>query len=121
MAHIAKRKVAVKPASWYAGQMKMTLDLPDDLIQEVKLRAVMQHRTVKDLVAELLRLGLSMPALEHEEIPLDGSFVMINQDGLPVIRCGPNAPAAHMTLAELLAIERAAEEEEDLHRAGISL
>jgi hypothetical protein len=40
--------------------MKTTLDLPEEPVREVKLRAVMQRRTVKDLVAEVLRQGLGM-------------------------------------------------------------
>jgi hypothetical protein len=39
--------------------MKTTLDLPDDLIREIKLRAVREDRKLKDLVAELLRSGLA--------------------------------------------------------------
>ena len=34
--------------------MKTTLDLPDELIREAKLRAVLQGRTLRDLVAEYL-------------------------------------------------------------------
>ena len=40
--------------------MKTTLDLPDELVREMKLRAVVQGRTVKDLAAELLRHGLGL-------------------------------------------------------------
>lgn len=36
------------------GIMKTTLDLPDKLIREAKLRAVLQGRTLRDLVAEYL-------------------------------------------------------------------
>lgn len=42
--------------------MKTTLDLPDDLMREVKVRAAQQNRKLKDLVAELLRRGLDQPA-----------------------------------------------------------
>lgn len=38
--------------------MKTTLDLPDELIREVKLRAVIQGRSLKDLVANFLRQEL---------------------------------------------------------------
>jgi hypothetical protein len=31
--------------------LKTTIDLPDDLVQEVKMRAVLSKRTVRDLVA----------------------------------------------------------------------
>jgi len=42
--------------------MKTTLDLPDDLMREMKLRAVIQGRTLRDLVAEFLRQGLGLSA-----------------------------------------------------------
>lgn len=42
--------------------MKTTLDLPDDLMQRVKLRAVHAHRKLKDEVADLLERGMRAPA-----------------------------------------------------------
>jgi hypothetical protein len=39
--------------------MKTTLDLPDDLMREIKVRAAREDRKLKDLMAELLRLGLA--------------------------------------------------------------
>ena len=34
--------------------MKTTVDLPDDLVREVKLRAVYEGRKLKDMVAEIV-------------------------------------------------------------------
>jgi plasmid stability protein len=99
--------------------MKTTLDLPDELIREVKLRAVVQSRTVKDLVAEFLRQGLGMaPPVQPPKLAAD-SMVQIDAKGLPVIRCRPNAPAARMNAKNLLQLEQAAQAEEDRKRAGI--
>jgi hypothetical protein len=39
--------------------MKTTLDLPDDLVKEMKLLAVHEGKKLKDAVAELLRKGLA--------------------------------------------------------------
>lgn len=39
--------------------MKTTLDLPDDLLRAVKIRAAQEDRKLKDLIADLLRLGLA--------------------------------------------------------------
>ncbi len=39
--------------------MKTTIELPDDLIKEVKLLAVGEGRKLKDVVADLLRRGLN--------------------------------------------------------------
>jgi plasmid stability protein len=39
--------------------MKMTIDLPDDLVFEIKIEAARQKKKLKELVPELLRAGLS--------------------------------------------------------------
>lgn len=101
--------------------MKTTLDLPDELIREVKLRAVHQRRSVKDLMAEILRQGLGMAPLGGAEKRPVSPMVKIGKRGLPVIQCAANAPATRMSTAELLALEQETQTEEDLQRAGLSL
>ena len=99
--------------------MKTTLDLPDELIHAVKLRAVMQRRTVKDLVADFLRQGLGMvPPTAPTSLPAD-SMIEIGPEGLPVVRCQADAPSTRMSVEALLQLEQAALAEEDLRRAGI--
>jgi len=39
--------------------MKTTLELPDNLMQRVKLRAVHRGQKLKDAVAQLLELGIA--------------------------------------------------------------
>lgn len=39
--------------------MKITLDLPDDLIKRVKIRAIHEHKKLKDAIAELIERGLN--------------------------------------------------------------
>lgn len=41
------------------GIMKTTLEVPDDLYREVKSRAALRNRKVKDYVTEGLRLALA--------------------------------------------------------------
>jgi plasmid stability protein len=41
--------------------MKTTLDLPDELMRSVRIRAARENRKLKDVVAELLRRGLAQP------------------------------------------------------------
>lgn len=101
--------------------MKTTLDLPDELIREVKLRAVIQGRTLRDLVADLLRQGLGMAAPRPPEAPPPGSMVDIGPSGLPVIRCRADAPASRMGVEELLKLEQLTQTEEDMRRAGLSV
>lgn len=41
--------------------MKTALDLPDDLMREVRIEAAKRGAKLKDLIAELLRAGLDSP------------------------------------------------------------
>jgi hypothetical protein len=56
--------------------MKTTLDLPDDLMRTIKVRAAREDRKLKDLIAQLLRQSLAMDAHQTEaprrrvELPL---------------------------------------------------
>lgn len=74
---------ARKPAFWYYGSMKTTLELPDDLMRAIKLRAVREDRKLKDLIAELLRRGLTA---EPEEQGGPGRRVQ-----LPILHGGHEA------------------------------
>lgn len=38
--------------------MRTTLDLPDDLATEIKILAAQERRTLKELIGELLRVGI---------------------------------------------------------------
>ena len=58
-----------KPAFWKSGSMKTTLDLPDELMREVKIRAVHERKKLKDTIAELLRSGLSANKAPRIKIP----------------------------------------------------
>ncbi|CAN5136833.1 antitoxin VapB41 [soil metagenome] len=44
--------------------MKTTLDLPDDLVREMKVRAAQDGRKLKDVAAEIFRRGLAPCARE---------------------------------------------------------
>ncbi|MGC9450172.1 MAG: hypothetical protein ACP5I4_01885 [Oceanipulchritudo sp.] len=102
--------------------MKTTLDLPDDLVKRIKIRAVEEGRPLKRLVADLLRQSLSAappPAPAAESAVSE--HILLNQRGFPVIRCGPNASANRMTAEELIAMEQQALLQEDSQRAGVPL
>jgi plasmid stability protein len=110
-----------KLGNWEAGSMKTTMDLPDELVREVKLRAVVQRRAVKDLVADLLREGLGMESPGRRRKRSPKSKVVIGPNGLPVVRCDPGAPATKMRVRDLLSLEQESTRAEDSKRAGISL
>jgi plasmid stability protein len=82
--------------------MKTTLDLPDELMREIKVRAASEDRRLKDLVAELLRRGLK--ASEERE-------VIRHRVKLPLIRGGhPAKPGEELTperVDQILADEEA--------------
>jgi plasmid stability protein len=62
--------------------MKTTLDLPDALVKQVKIRAVREGRKLKDAVADLLRKGLAAATDEES----DAAAAVITTDkktGLP--------------------------------------
>ena len=101
--------------------MKTTLDLPEELMREVKIRAVVQGRTVKDLVADFLRQGLGLSNLGKEDSTSSNPWIRIGKGGLPQIQCNSAAPAAHMTVHEILAIEQECQSKEDLQRVGLSV
>lgn len=63
--------------------MKTTLDLPDALMREIKLRAEQEGRKLKDVVADLLAAGL--PSVV-ETSPQNGRVVSKN---LPLIKLRP--------------------------------
>jgi plasmid stability protein len=84
-------------------QMKTTLELPDDLMREIKIRAVKENRKLKDEITDLLRLGLSRRMVELPSVR--------NRVKLPLVRCAHEArPDEEMTperVAEVLLEEEA--------------
>jgi plasmid stability protein len=101
--------------------MKTTLDLPDELVRELKMRALMQGRTLRDLATEFLRQGLGLAEPKPPTALPPDSPIQINENGFPVFRGSDNAPAQHMTLEQLLQLEQDALYSEDMQRAGISV
>ena len=94
--------------------MKTTIDLPDDLVREVKLRALMQGRTLRDVVADFIRQGLRGAAPKIPEALPPDSAVTLGSGGLPVIRCRADAPASRMRPEDLIAFEQGAQTAEDI-------
>lgn len=90
--------------------MKTTLDLPDDLVRAVKIRAVEENKKLKDTIADLLRRGL---AQEHGQKP-----VLHRRLKLPLVECAHEAAPG-----EEITPERAAEvlldEEARSHRDAL--
>lgn len=99
---------------WFAGSVKTTFDLPDDLVHELKLRSVHERRKLKDVAAAALRRGLATE--EKTSAQLGKRSVK-----LPLFECEPGAPAARLTTQELIALEQKIIGGEDLKGAGLTL
>ena len=96
--------------------MKTALDLPDDLVREVKIRAVMQGRRMKDVIAELLRIGLDAPAdFSNATGP---TIARDSISGLPVILCRQTPSKQDQLTPERLASILLDQEVEWHHEAG---
>ena len=98
--------------------MKTTLDLPDDLVRAVKLRALQDGRKLKDAFADLLRQGLAASRLAPNRPP------KISKDpktGLPIIRCAPGAPISNMSTEAIYTMLHKSLEEDDFDRLGITV
>jgi len=66
--------------------MKTTLDLPDGLVKQVKLRAVREGRKLKEAIADLLRKGLAA-AMAEEPKTQAPVVAKDKKTGLPLIEC----------------------------------
>jgi hypothetical protein len=98
--------------------MKTTLDLPDHLVRQAKQRALQEGRTLRELVAEYIRLGLhgrtAAPA------PASSGAVKLDPAGLPVFRAEPPGNQPRIDLKTALQLERECLAQEDIRRAGLS-
>jgi hypothetical protein len=97
--------------------MKITLDLSDALVKQVKLRAVREGRKLKDVVADLLRKGLAV-AEEKDSEAASPVLTIDKKTGLPLIECrhaaSPNAEMTALRTADILQ----AQDVEWYHAAG---
>lgn len=99
--------------------MKTTLDLPDDLVHRIKIRAVHERKPLKRLVADLLAQSLEAPT-PAPALPVTGSDrIVIDPNGLPQIVCDPNAPVERMTVDEIVKMEHDILLALDLEHAGL--
>jgi hypothetical protein len=64
--------------------MKTTLDLPDDLMRQVKIRAVHEQKKLKDAIAEFIRKGMAAGKKRPDKMPkpvkLRGGFKPTTED-----------------------------------------
>jgi hypothetical protein len=64
--------LALLTENQFSGKLafvKTTLDLPDDLMREVKIRAVNERKKLKDAIAEFIRKGMATDKSRSAKIP----------------------------------------------------
>ena len=54
--------------------MKTTLDLPDELMRKVKIRAVHERKKLKDAIAEFIRKGMAAGEKRPPKLPKPGKL-----------------------------------------------
>ena len=80
--------------------MKTTIDLPEDLVREMKFRAVREGRKLRDVAAEVFRRGLAAP------VPSPGAHYRVK---LPIIPAPRGAKPFELSGERLLELEMEAE------------
>jgi plasmid stability protein len=83
--------------------MKMTIDLPEELIRAIKIRAAYEQRTVREVVAAYLTDGLYPPQVKQTD-PAAAGAVEIAPWGLPIVRGTIAAPVVPQTPAEAVTL-----------------
>lgn len=58
--------------------MKMTLDLPSNLVREMKLRAAHEGRKIRDVATEIFREGLAHPRSRRAPAARSASLPLIS-------------------------------------------
>jgi hypothetical protein len=90
--------------------MRTTLDLPDDLMRDIKIRAVRENRKLKDAIADLLRRGLSQKT--------ENSSRVRPRAKLPLVQCAHEARPDEEMLPERVA-KVLLDEESDTQRGPL--
>lgn len=83
--------------------MKTTLDLPEELVRKMKLRAAQEGKKLKEVATEVVRLGLAVQ-------PAAGGAATGRRVKLPLIVCERAAPDGELTpdrIASVLAGQEA--------------
>lgn len=88
--------------SWKAGTVKTTMDLPEELVREMKFRAVREGRKLREVAEEIFRRGLAASA--HSA----GSAVRHRID-LPLIPAPHGAKPFELSGERLLELEMESE------------
>lgn len=92
--------------------MKTTIDLPEDLILQLKFLSARESRKLKDVAAEIIRQGLRFRSAQQPQDPKQNNL-LVSEQGFPVYKCRADAPATKSSIDELLQMEQDAIAGED--------
>ena len=84
--------------------MKTTLDLPEDLVREMKLCAVHEGRKLRDVATEIFRRGLAQQSLQTAAATQPAATqpgVIQNRVKLPLIQCPSGTPKFNLTSEDI--------------------
>jgi plasmid stability protein len=112
------------PESWFYGNipsMKTTMELPDDLMREVKIRAAREGKKLREIVERALRNDLNAASQPAVARPLPSGVTIHPTLGFPMIECDPNSKISTMSAEDWVQLEQDIILKEDLQRAGITL
>ena len=105
-----------KLGSWEAGSVKTTLDLPDELVREMKLKAAHEGRKIKDVVASLIAAGIVAESKAAKVAP--GRKGKLK---LPLFPSAKNPRSRKVSMEQILALTQSTQTSEDLARLGLSV
>lgn len=87
--------------------MKMTVEIPDELARAIKIKAAEEGYKMKDLITVMLKSALAMPTKRPKKFE-KGKLI------LPLVQCKRGAPISTMSTQEIYALMHQALEETDL-------
>lgn len=73
--------MASNPGCWYAGSMKVTIDLPDELYRAIKVEAARSDRSVRDVVDEALEAWLTATEDAEDRASAEAALAEYKRDG----------------------------------------
>lgn len=94
--------------------MKTTIEIPDEVMRMIKIKAVKEGYKIKDLVTLLLKNALASSE-KTATPPQKGNLAF------PLVQCRPNAPITKMSAEEVYKLMHKVLEDDDLANTRLSL
>jgi hypothetical protein len=104
-----------KLESWKVGRTNTTIDLPPELVKEMKLRAVTEGRKLKDIAGEIFQKGLEATADQPEAKPRKAEMKF------PLFGDESAMARSRIPIKEALRMEEEAQTQDDHEQAGLPL